>query len=100
MLALDAMDLGVEDQHALQDIFQLTDVSWPGVLLEQVEGVLGDFDPRPAVFAAEDAQKFAGERGNVLLALAQRRHEEGNYVEAVKEILAEVALGDLFFEVL
>ena len=37
---------------------------------------------------------------NVLLALAQRRDEEGDDVEAVEEVFAEVAARDLLFQVL
>src|SRR6266852_2734807 len=36
---------------------------------------------------------------NVFLAIAQRRNEEGNYVQAVEEILAEGAAGDFLFEI-
>ncbi len=41
----------------------------------------------------------ASER-NILLALAQRRHKERHDIEAIKEVFAEVALGDLLFEIL
>ena len=50
--------------------------------------------------AAKLGQKFARQQRNVLLALAQRRHKKRHYIEPVKQIFAEIALGNLFFEVL
>ena len=38
------------------------------------------------------------EAGDVLLALAQRRHEDADDVQTIVEVLAEVAAGDLVFE--
>ncbi len=52
-----------------------------------------------AVLLPELGEEFAGEEGDVLFALAQGRDVEGDDVEAVEEVLAEVAAGDLLFEV-
>ncbi len=48
---------------------------------------------------AELLQEFFDEERDVFFAVAQRRDEEGDDVEAVEEVFAEVAAGDLFFEV-
>ena len=62
--------------------------------------LVADLHARAAVLAAEFGEEFARQERDVLLALAQRRHEERHHVEAVEEIFAEVALGDLLFEIL
>ncbi len=43
---------------------------------------------------------MVGQLGNILAPVAQRRDEEGNHVEAVEEIFAEIAAFDLFLQVL
>ena len=48
---------------------------------------------------AELGEEFAGEERDVFLAVAQGRDVEGDDVEAVEEVFAEVAAGDLLFEV-
>ena len=50
--------------------------------------------------AAELLEEFVDEKRDVFLAVAQRRDKEGDDVEAIEEVFAEVAAGDLFFEVL
>ena len=100
MLALDALGLGVEDQDALDEIAELADVAGPVVLAQGGEGVFGHLDVRSAVLLAELLQEFLDEERDVFLAIAERRHEEGDDVEAVEEVFAEVAAGDLFFEIL
>ena len=41
-----------------------------------------------------------GQLGNILPPVAQRRHEEGNHVQPVEEIFAEIAALDLFLQIL
>ena len=100
MLALDAQRARIEDQHALDHVLQFAHVAGPVVLLEGFERLFADLHARAAVLAAELGEEFADQERDVLLALAQRRHEERNDVEAVEEVFAEVALGDLLFEIL
>jgi hypothetical protein len=100
VLALDALALGVQDQHALDQIAQLAHVAGPVVLAQRVErvGIISTWG-RPYC-CAELLQEFLDQQRNVFLAVAQRRHEERDHVEAVEEVFAEVAAGDLLFEVL
>src|SRR6185437_3443270 len=51
--ALDAVDLRVQDQHALQNILQLANIPRPWILLEQFDGVFADLNSRPPVLASE-----------------------------------------------
>ena len=99
MLGFDALGLGVEDEDALDDVAELADVAGPVVGLELVDGGVGDFDAGAAVLLAELGEEFAREERDVLFAVAQGRDVEGDDVEAVEEVFAEVAAGDLLFEV-
>ena len=71
----------------------------PLVLHEGVEGFAGDFDAGAAVLAAEGAEEFFDEDGDVLVAVAEGWDVKGDDVEAVEEVFAEVALGDFFFDI-
>ena len=63
------------------------------------EGFFADLNARAAVLAAELGEEFAGQERDVLLAFAQWRHEEGNHIESVEEVFAEISLGDFLFQV-
>ncbi len=99
MFALDASGLGVEDEDALDEIAQLADVAGPMILLERGEGVFVHLDAGPPVLGTKLGEKLFDEQRDILLAIAQRRDEEGDDVEAIEEVFAEVAAGDLFFKV-
>ncbi len=70
------------------------------ILPQHLKRILGDLNAWPSVLAAELAQKFAHQQRNILLAFAQGRHKKRHHVEPVKEVFAEVALGNLLFEIL
>ena len=44
-------------------------------------------------------QEVIDQPGNVLAAIAQRRQVDAHHVEPIKQILAEVALGDFFLQI-
>jgi hypothetical protein len=100
MLGLDAAGFGVEDEDALDDVLELADVAGPVILPELGESGVGNFDAGAAVLLAELEEELAGEDGDVFFAVAERRDEERDDVEAIEEVFAEVAAGDLFFKVL
>ena len=100
MLPLDAQHAGVEDHHPLDHVLQLAHIARPVVLSEGLQRLVGDLHARPSILAPELAQKLASQQRYVLLALPERRHKERNNIEPIEEVLAEVTLGDLFFEVL
>ncbi len=56
MTALNAVDVRVKDEDALEDVFELAHVARPGILLEQLQRVVANFNARSAVFAAEHAR--------------------------------------------
>src|ERR1700722_20356311 len=69
------------------------------VLLENRNRLIAHLDPGTAILAAELQQKFAYQQRDIFLPVPQGRYVERNDVQAVKEILAEVSLGNLFFQV-
>ena len=91
---------GIENHDALDDVLEFAHVAGPVVLARACEGFFADLHARAAVLAAKLGEEFAGEERNILLALAERRHKKRDNIEAVEEVFAEVALGDLFFEIL
>ena len=94
-------DAAVADQHrALDDVLQLAHVAGPVVADQHVDGGGGDAPDALAVLARVLGEEVVGEQQDVRLPLAQRRHEDGEDVEPVVEVLAEGPLGDGRLEVL
>src|SRR5712691_4693664 len=95
------LDLATRGQHhrALDDVLELAQIAGPRIALEEVERFRGE-----AVHALVDlglglAKEMMGEHGNVLGPVAQRRKGDGERVEAVEEILPELADGERLLEI-
>src|SRR5882762_9531342 len=99
MVRLDAR-LRADNDQALDEVAQLAHVSGPRMTQQDFHGGIAELTGFLAVRGAELVQEVAREDGNVFFAITQGRHEKGNYVEAVKEILAESATGDFLLEIL
>ena len=88
-----------QDDRALDDVAQLAHVSRPGIALQLADGLLGNrldgLPERPG----ELVHEFPRERRDVLDPFAQRRHDDGEDVEPVEQILAERLVLDGFFEI-
>ena len=92
--------LGVLHQDpALEDVAQLAHVARPGVALERRQGVGMDRRHPLAEPGRQLAEKRLGQDRDVLPPLPQRRDAEGHDGDAVEEIGAKAAGGDLRFEV-
>ena len=68
-----------------------------GLQLRQAR--FGDVDARAAVLLAELGEEFFDEQRYIFFAIAQRRNEKRDDVEAIEEVFAEVAAADFLFEV-
>src|SRR5258708_29401033 len=99
VVRLDAR-LRANNDQSLDEVAKLADVSRPRVPQQNLHGGIGELARSLAVRGAELVQEIPGQDGNVLFAVTQRRHEEGNYVQPVKEILAEGTARDFLFEIL
>src|SRR5579864_752527 len=83
---------GAEDDGALDHIAQFADVARPGVLDQRFHGFRGnsiDLLPHPR---REILHEIADQHGDILAALAQRRDDEREDVEAVIQIHAELLI--------
>ena len=99
--AVGQQDVGGGQRHAaLQQVFQFADVARKIVLVEHVDGIRGNLGDLLAHLAAVFVQKMLGQGPQIALALAQRRHLDFDHVQAVEEILPEIAGDHLFFELL
>src|SRR6266852_4708848 len=99
MVRLDAR-LRANNDQALDEVAQLANVSGPRMPQQNLRGGIAELAGSLAVRGAELVQEMLGQDGDILFAVAQRRHEEGNYVQPVEEVLAEGAARDLLFEIL
>src|SRR6266478_7919751 len=83
-----------EDHRALDQVRELAHVAGPRIRAQRVQRLgRNDLDV-PVHRAREPVNEVPDERGNVLGALAQRRHVDGEDVEAVIEVVAETLLVD------
>src|SRR5208283_4866390 len=93
--------LGTDHDHqALNDIFEFANVSRPTIVLEDLqhiglEGLQGLF-----CRGAIDAQKMVEQDSQVAFTFAQRRYEDGDYVDAEVEVFPEAAFVDTIFEII
>jgi len=83
--------LGGEGDGPLDDVLELADVPRPRVRDQGVEGGLSEALGRAAVAGPVLCEEVAGQQGDILGTLPQRRHLDGDDVEAVVEVLAERA---------
>ena len=87
------------DRRPGQGVLQLADVARPGPLADRREG-LGEKRSSPQPCRRSSAsQDVLGQRRDVLGAVAERRDDDPGDVEAVEQVLAEPAGGDLLRQV-
>ena len=89
----------MHDRHALHQVGQLADIARPVVLTQRHDRARVEAD-RAALLVLHARDQLAHQQRNVLDALAQRCHLDGEDVEAVVQVLAEAALLDHLLEVL
>src|SRR5258707_10721412 len=78
-----------DNNGALETVAQLSDVSWPGVVVEQVDHGLADRTDLPGMLGAHLAEQQLHQVRNVFLVLSQGGHMDVEDVEAVVEIAAQ-----------
>ena len=93
-------DLGVrvaggQDHQPLDVVAQLPDVAGPVVRLQHRHRVVGDAPLRQAGRGGDLVHEEGDQLGHVLAPLGQGRHPDRHDAEAVEQVLAEAAGGDL-----
>src|SRR5438093_11659305 len=92
--------LAVASEYAaLEDVLQLAHVAGPVVAHQHVDGRRRDATDLPPVLARVLGEKVVRKQHDVRFAVAQRRDEDGEDVQSVVEVLAELPLGHAGFEV-
>src|SRR5690606_21906224 len=87
------------DRHTLDQVGQLADVTRPGVLTQGHDRRAAEANGA-ALFLLQPGDQLIEQQRKILDALAQRRHLDGEYVQPVVEVLAELAAGDHLFKIL
>src|ERR1019366_4613147 len=88
-------------QHhgALNHVFQFAHIARPVILQQRTQG-FGSYAQRQAlIFFGKLGNEVLHEHRNVILALAQRRQVNGDHVETVEQIVAELAVLYLLLEI-
>ena len=84
----------VGEQHrSLEHVLELADVARPVVAHQHLQRFRVDAFDLLLQLAREPAHEELGQRRDVFLAVAQRRHVDRDDVEPVEEVFAEAALG-------
>src|SRR4051794_972665 len=91
--------LWADDHQPLDQVAEFANISWPWMPQQDFQGGLAQFARLLAILGAELIQEVARENRNVFFAVAQRRHEKGNYVEAIEQILPKGTASDFLLEV-
>ena len=88
----------MQHRQAFHQVGQLAHVARPGIQAQGLQRLVGE-----AHFAAAGAGQLRGDGhhqvGQVVGALAQRGHLDGEHIQAVEQVLAEVTVGDPRFQV-
>src|SRR5262249_14308522 len=86
------------DEGAVHDVLELADVARPGVAAEARQRLGAEALVRPLALV-ELRQEEVGEQLDVVAALAERRHRDGEDGEPVEEVFAQLPLGDRLLRV-
>jgi hypothetical protein len=88
-----------EDDHSLDDVFQLANISRPVVFPQVNARLRGDFD-RSVVLPIGPVEEKIDEQGDVRSAGAQRGKMNGDHLKPVKQVLPKRPPFYFFFQVL
>src|SRR5262245_7322526 len=75
-------------------VLELAHVAGPGVAGEQLHRLLGHAGHAPALLGGKAGEEVHGQLRHIVEAVAQRRHPDREDVEAIVEVLAELAVLD------
>ena len=98
MFGFEHAAVAAEDDAALDDVLEFADVAGPAVEFQDGHALVGDAADADAVLAGKAGHELAGQKGDVLLVLAEGGDVNGNDVEAEEEVLAEFPALDAVLE--
>src|SRR5262245_58940080 len=88
-----------DDHGALQNVGEFPHIARPFVALQAVMRASMNIPDAFAEPFGKHSHKVTREKGNVLVALAKRRHCNGKYIETIKKVGAERLLPDMPVEI-
>ena len=83
-----------KDHKTFDDIFKLSDIARPVVVLQAFDGGLGHLLLGNILLEAMLFEKILDQKRNVVCTLSQRRDMDGNHVQAVEQVLPEFVFSD------
>src|SRR5262245_46538954 len=88
------------DKGLLDDVFHFANIARPGIPGQEIYRLLREFLTRPAFFLDPFGQKMLREQGDIFSSFTERRKVQGNDIDPVIQILAELSFADELFEIL
>src|SRR5882757_11000752 len=88
--------LSGQNYGTLQNIAEFANVARPVVAIERLQHLWRHFGDTALVLAVQIHQQSFGNRADIALTLAKRRQVDVEYVQAVEEILTQMASADGF----
>src|SRR5216110_639105 len=86
--------LRANNDQPLDKVAQFADISRPGIANKNFGSGIAELTQFLSVGGTEFPQEIPGQRGDILLAVAQCRHVKRNHIQAVEKILAKGAARD------
>src|SRR6266850_1600816 len=99
VVRLDAR-LRAHNHQPLHQVSQFAHIPRPWKAQQDFHRRIAEFPRFLSVSGTEFTQEIPCQRGDIFLAIAQRRHEKGNYVEPVEKVLAKSAARNFLLEIL
>ena len=88
-----------DNDGPLNCIFELAHVTGPGVIPQRIHGAGIDVDHGPFMEIRIAPQEVRGNLRDVFSVVLKRRHFNAHHIDAVIQVLAELAFGDHLVEV-
>ena len=89
----------LDGRNLFGDIFQLTDIAPPIVILQHLPGLGVQRNGRHTVLGRDIGRELAEKQENILLPFPQRRHQDRHRIEPIIEILAETSRLDRLLQI-
>src|SRR5215469_3657846 len=88
-----------DNDGALDHIFELTNISWPGVRLQKLECLLLNAADVFASFSGKTGNEVLHQNGNIFCAFSERRDVDREDLESVEQILSKCPCSNRFLQI-
>ena len=98
MFRFDQATVSAKNNGAFDDVLQFADVAGPVVGLKHGQAAVGNAAGADAMFSGEPGHELLGQERDILHVVAQRRHVDGDDIEAEIKVLPEFLALDRIFQ--